>query len=193
MAGFTNAASEGTKLSATSAGELGEKVDEIKFSGFAAHFHIAPILLQMEESQEPNLMRLQLNTILPPCYALQAKLELKDQKNKETAGQLLFNTEQRMYKYWDHRCLVPYSHKDPTKWKTYEMHDYRRAFDTKTLKSVDQYKYDNNFFNWVDPKVLEYFATKPKRAWRKTYGYPYSTLRSWDGAHLPRKRQNRKM
>ena len=103
---------------------------------------------------------------------------------KETADQLLFNTEQRMYKYWDHRCLVPYSHKDPTKWKTYEMHDYRRAFDMATLKSVDQYKYDNNFFNWVDPEVLKFFATEPKRAWRKTYGYPYSTARSWDGQNM---------
>ena len=112
-------------------------------------------------------------------------MELKDQKMKETADQLLFNTEQRMYKYWDHRCLVPYSHKDPTKWKTYEMHDYRRAFDTKTLKSVDQYKYDNNFFNWVDPKVLKYFVGTNKkglkRAWRKTYGFPYITTGSWDG------------
>ena len=48
----------------------GEKkqVNEIEFSGFAAHFHIAPFLLQME-SEILNLMRLQQNIILPPCYA----------------------------------------------------------------------------------------------------------------------------
>ena len=109
----------------------GEKkqVNEINFSGFAAHFHIAPIPLWTGgmESQKLNLMRLQINIILPPCYTLQV-LELKDQKNKETASEFLFS-EQHIYKNWDYRCLVPNSHKDPTKWKTYEMHDYRRAFD----------------------------------------------------------------
>ena len=113
-------------------------------------------------------MRSQLNAIFPPCYNLQA-LELKDQTNKETASELLFNTEQRIYKNWDYRCLVPYSHKDPTKWKTYEMHDYRKAFSMAKLKSVDQYKYDNNFFNWVDPKVLKFFARQMKKAWKKTW------------------------
>ena len=119
---------------------------------------------------------------LPSCYTLQT-LELKDQKNKETASEFLFS-EQHIYKNWDYRCLVPNSHKDPTKWKTYEMHDYRRAFDKETLKSVDQFKYDNNFFNWVDPKVLKFFARKLKRAWKKTYGFPYSIARSWDGQYL---------
>ena len=109
--------------------------------------------------------------------------ELKDQKNKELASELMFS-ENRIYKNWDYRCLVPYSHKDPTKWKTYEVHDYRRAYNMEKLKSVDQYKYDNNFFNFVDPKVLKFFATKPKRAWRKTYGFPYTTLRSWDGQNV---------
>ena len=107
-------------------------------------------------------------------------LELKDQKNKETASDLLLS-EQHIYKDWDYRCLVPYSHKDPTKWKTYDMHEYRRAYNNETMKSVAQYKYDNNFYNWVDPKVLKYFATQTKRAWKKTYGFPYSTARSWDG------------
>ena len=76
----------------------------------------------------------------------------------------------------DYRCLVPYSDKDPTKWKTYEMHDYRKAFNEKQLKKVDQFKYDNNFANLVDPKVLKYFirSTKSsKKAWMKTYGFPY--------------------
>ena len=68
-AGCTNAASGGTKPSATSAGISGEKQqgDEITFSGFAARFHIAPIPLAMA-LQWPNLMRLQLNTILDPNY-----------------------------------------------------------------------------------------------------------------------------
>ena len=88
----------------------------------------------------------------------------------------LFYSEQHMYKEWDYRCLVPYSHKDPTKWKTYDMHDYRKAFSEETLKKVDKFKYDNNFFNWEDPKVLKYFTKSKKsikKAWKKTYGFPY--------------------
>ena len=67
-----------------------------------------------------------------------------------------------MYKQWDYRCLVPHSHKDPTKWKTYEMHDYRKASSEEELKKVDQFKYDNNFHNWEDPKVLKYFTKSRK-------------------------------
>ena len=103
--------------------------------------------------------------------------ELKDQKNKITASNFL-ESEQSLYKTWDYRCLVPYSDKDPTKWKTYEMHEFRRAFNEETLKKVDKFKYDNNMFNWVDPKVLKYFTkskTSLKKAWKKTYGFPYAT------------------
>ena len=78
----------------------------------------------------------------------------------------------------DNRCLVPYSHKDPTKWKTYEMHDYRKASNEEELKKVDKFKYDNNFHNWEDPKVLKYFTKNTKgmkKAWKKTHGFPYAT------------------
>ena len=103
--------------------------------------------------------------------------ELKDQKNKITASNFL-ESEQSLYKTWDYRCLVPYSDKDPTKWKTYEMHEFRRAFNEEKLKKVEKFKYDNNMFNWVDPKVLKYFTkskTSLKKAWKKTYGFPYAT------------------
>ena len=109
---------------------------------------------------------------------MQLELELKDQKNRETASDLYYSV-QHMYKDWDYRCLVPYSHEDPRKWKTYEMHDYRKAFSEETLNKVDQFKYDNNFFNWRDPKVLQYFTKSTKslrRAWKKTFGIPYVSL-----------------
>ena len=104
-------------------------------------------------------------------------LELKDQKNSVSASDLFYNV-QSMYKDWDYRCLVPYSDKDPTKWKTYEMHDYRKASSEEELKRVDQIKYNNNFFNWVDPNVLKYFTKSTKnikKAWKKTFGFPYVT------------------
>ena len=120
------------------------------------------------------------------CLAIipfwQLELELKDQKNNVTANEL-FNSRQDIYKDWDYRCLAPYSHKDPTKWKTYEMHDYRKATSEEELKRVDQFEYDNNFFNWEDPKVLQYFtksATSLQQAWKKTYGFPYSAPTPWN-------------
>ena len=60
---------------------------------------------------------------------------------------------QQIYKDWDYRCLVPFSHKDPRKWKTYEMHDYRKAFSEEKLSKVQQFKYDNNFNNWENLPV----------------------------------------
>ena len=103
-----------------------------------------------------------------------------DQTNSVTASEL-FNSVEHMYKNWDYRCLVPYSDKDPTKWKTYEMHDYRSAFNEKTLKKVGKFKFDKNFFNWEDPKVLKYFTKSTKKAWKKTYGFPYVSAISWNG------------
>ena len=100
-----------------------------QFSDSAARFHNAPMHLQMA-TQTLNLMRLYLNKILNLDYTVQ-DLELKDQENKETASDLLLS-EQHIYKDWDYRCLVPYSHKDPTKWKTYDMHEYRRAYNKET-------------------------------------------------------------
>ena len=97
---------------------------------------------------------------------------MKNQKNL-TAREVFYSVQMSGV---DYRCLVPYSDKDPTKWKTYEMHDYRRAFSENQLKKVDQFKFDNNFANLVDPKVLKYFirSTKSsKRAWKKTYGFPF--------------------
>ena len=109
---------------------------------------------------------------------LQLDLRLED---RITASEL-FLSVQHIYKDWDYRCLVPYSHKDPTKWKTYDMHGYRKAFNKKQLKKVDQFQYDNNFYNWADPKVLKYFTKSTKsleKAWKKTYGFPYVSPITW--------------
>ena len=108
---------------------------------------------------------------------MQLKTKLTDQKNFMTASDFFYSV-QHIYKDWDYRCLVPYSNKDPTKWKTYEMHDYRKASSEEELKKVDQFKFDNNFFNWGDPKVLKHFTKSKKsmkKAWKKTFGFPYVT------------------
>ena len=63
------------------------------------------------------------------------------------------------------------------------MHDYRKASSEEELKRVDQIKYNNNFFNWVDPNVLKYFTKSTKnikKAWKKTFGFPYATAMPWE-------------
>ena len=102
---------------------------------------------------------------------------MKNQKNL-TAREVFYSVQMSGV---DYRCLVPYSDKDPTKWKTYEMHDYRSAFNEKTLKKVGKFKFDKNFFNWEYPKVLKYFTKSTKKAWKKTYGFPYVSAISWNG------------
>ena len=61
------------------------------------------------------------------------------------------------------------------------MHDYRKAVSEEELEKVDQFKYNNNFENFVDPKVLKYFTKSTKKAWKKTYGFPYVSAISWNG------------
>ena len=101
---------------------------------------------------------------------------------KQTARELFLSVEHIQNKP-DYRCLVPYSHKDPKKWKTYDMHDYRTAFSEEKLNKVQQFKYDNNFNNWVDPKVLKSYTKNKKsmrKAWKNSYGFPYVSAIPWN-------------
>ena len=91
----------------------------------------------------------------------------------------LFLSLQSIYEKWDYRCLVPKSHKDPTKWKTYDMHEYR--IEWEKLSKVTTFKYDPNFNNFIDPKVLKEYARRPKTNWKNSYGFPYTKTLSWDG------------
>jgi hypothetical protein len=103
-------------------------------------------------------------------------MELKDQQYDKSASEL-FLSLQHMYKDWDYRCLVPDSHRDPAKWRTYDMHGYRVAFNKKTLDQVETFKFDKYFNNWMDPKVFKAFARKPAKYWKKGYGFPYVKTR----------------
>ena len=110
-------------------------------------------------------------------------MELKDQANKQTASEL-FLSQQTIYKNWDYRCLVPYSHPDPEKWRYYDMHAYRNVAQGRGLTESDTFDYDHNFNNWIDPTVLEEFIGDPERAWRKSYGFPFVRNVGWDGTNL---------
>ena len=60
------------------------------------------------------------------------------------------------------------------------MHDYRTASSKEQLNKVQQFKYDNHFNNFVDPKVLKYFSSTKsmRKAWKKSYGFPYVSVLS---------------
>ena len=110
-------------------------------------------------------------------------LELKDQQKKQMASEL-FSSLQHIYKSWDYRCLVPESHPDPEKWRTYDMHGYRTASNQAMYDKVDTFKFDVNFNNWISPKVLAKFARRPRKAWKRAYGFPYTTGVHWDGRDI---------
>ena len=93
----------------------------------------------------------------------------------------LFLSLQSIYKKWDYRCLVPKSHRDPAKWKTYDMHEYRIAFSRERLNKVPTFKHDPNFNNFIDPKVLKEYAMHSKRTWKNSYGFPFTKTLSWGG------------
>jgi hypothetical protein len=64
------------------------------------------------------------------------------------------------------------------------MHGYRRAFSDRSLNMVDSFKYDNNFNNWIDPKVLKKFTSNIEsitKSWKESYGFEFTNLLGWDG------------
>ena len=102
-------------------------------------------------------------------------LKLENQQNKMRADDVFFSDEV-IHKSDDYRCLEPYSHTDPKKWHTYEMNAYRKAFTSKTLKSVRSFKHDNYHFNFDDPEVFKSFTNSEKDArkyFKRSYGIEY--------------------
>ena len=99
------------------------------------------------------------------------KMETKDQENTLTGSQIYMRHES-IYKDYDYRCLKPFSHDDPEKWRTYEMHEFREAANKTQLAEVNSFKYDKNFHNWIDMEVLKDFTKSKKaikKAWKKSY------------------------
>ena len=89
----------------------------------------------------------------------------------------LFFSEKPIYKWWDYRCLAPYSHKDPSQWGTYDVQEYREAADWDSMKKIKIINHDKNFNNFLDSTVMMEFQTNPTKAWWKTYDLPYAVQR----------------
>ena len=110
-------------------------------------------------------------------------LKLMDQQQKQSASELYYSL-QHIYKSWDYRCLVPESHSDPEKWRTFDMHGYRAASNQDAYNKVDTFKFDEYFNNWINPKVLEKFTQNPQKAWKRGYGFPYTRGVRWNGKNI---------
>ena len=86
-----------------------------------------------------------------------------------------FTTDDRMYKYYDFRCLKPKSGVDPTKWPYYEMKAYRAAKSEKELKKVKEIPFDKNFYNFEDPDAFHALTDANRgdtsETWKKTFGF----------------------
>ena len=91
---------------------------------------------------------------------------------------LAFLIGQRMYKQKDYRCLKPKGKVKPEKWPYYEMEGFRTAKSKEEFKKVKEYRYDNYFFNFEDPKVFKKMmkGRKGRNLWRKTYGFDFVSL-----------------
>ena len=76
----------------------------------------------------------------------------------------------------DYHCLKPHSDKDTKKWRKYDTMDFRYAYDKETLEKAVSYAYDNNLYNFVDPKVFKKFANSKegRKSWQKSYGFLFA-------------------
>ena len=86
-----------------------------------------------------------------------------------------FEADLKMWKYYDFRCLKPISNVNPEDWPHYEMNGYRLAKTKEELESVQEIKFDKNFFNLEDPhtfkKMMKGF--EKENIWKKTYGFDF--------------------
>ena len=78
-----------------------------------------------------------------------------------------------MWKNYDYRCLKPKDGVKPENWPHYDMIGLREANTVEALEKVKEIPFDNNFFNFEDPKVwssMLNLKTGP-RLWKETYGF----------------------
>jgi len=84
---------------------------------------------------------------------------------------LAFNV---FYKGSDSRCLKPDSADDPLEWRHYVPEDFYAAVTKEELSKARTHKYDNRFFNFEDPKVLEQMTGPHRRKnFAEVYGYDF--------------------
>ena len=89
-----------------------------------------------------------------------------------------FQTDMKMYKFPDFRCLKPNYSIPSSKWSHYEMVGYRAAKSLKDLEEVKEIPFDKYFFNFEDPIVWKEMTDSKigLDLWKKTYGFDFGAF-----------------
>ena len=89
-----------------------------------------------------------------------------------------FQTDMKMYKFPDFRCLKPNSSLPSSRWSHYDMSGYRAAKTEQELQQVKEIPFDKYFFNFEDPEVWKEMTDSEKgiELWKKTYGFDFGAF-----------------
>ena len=87
-----------------------------------------------------------------------------------------FNTDQKMWKVNDFRCLKPKEDVNPEQWPYYEIHGYRAAKNKEELENVKEIAFDKYFFNLEDPRIFMEMMKGAKR--KDKLGLNWAKLRT---------------
>ena len=108
----------------------------------------------------------------------------KDQKVNAKFG---FETDLKMWKHYDYRCLKPRKNLNPENWPHFEMQGYRTAKTKTEIENVEEIKFDKYFFNFEDPKIFEEMMKGKNREniWKRTYGFDFVSFNDKKKSRLP--------
>jgi hypothetical protein len=84
-------------------------------------------------------------------------------KHQEVNSKMGFETDLKMRKSYDFRCLKPKAKITLAKWPHYEMSGYRNAKTKKELENVKEIKFDKYVFNFEDPDIFKQMMKDTKR------------------------------
>ena len=98
-----------------------------------------------------------------------------------------FETDLKMWKHYDYRCLNAKKSLHPENWPHFEMHGYRAAKTKSELKHVQEIKFDKYFFNFEDPNIFGEMVNGENREniWKSTYGFDFVSFNDKKNSLLP--------
>ena len=96
-------------------------------------------------------------------------------KHQEVNSKMGYETDLKMWKSYDFRCLKPKAKIKPEKWPHYEMSEYRNAKTKQELENVKEIKFDKYFFNFEDPYIFKQMmkGSEREKIWKKTFGFDF--------------------
>jgi len=105
---------------------------------------------------------------------------------QEVNAKIGFETDRKMWKKGDYRCLKPKENLEPENWPHYEMKGFRSANTKEQLNNIMEIEFDKFFFNLEDPKIFKQMikGDKRKSLWKKTYGFDYVSFNDKEGSKL---------